>query len=380
MDSSGSVTILHSFDGTTTGSVPASALIESTDGYFYGTTQSGGSSSGGVAFRMDGDGNVTVLRSFDSSTGTALSGDLLEGSDGYFYGTARTGGTQGNGTAFRMDASGGVTVLHSFDAATTGDYPYAGLVEASDGLFYGTTTYGGSLGYGTVFSMSAAGSVTVLHSFDVSATGAYSIASVIQAADGFIYGVTNYGGTDVGGTAFRIDDGGAGAGGLTDLTSAEIWLGLKNSDDVGTRFDLLAEVLHNGDVVGSGQLDDVSGGSSGFNNANLHTIGLTLPSPVNLSSGDTLSLRLSVRVAATGHQSGTARLWFNDDAANSRLGVEIDGTPESYYLVGTSSPSSFALSPGAPGEGPKRKVDVSVNRAVDGNPFEPFGTWTVVIP
>lgn len=159
---------------------------------------------------------------------------------------------------------------------------------------------------------------------------------------------------------------------LTALGPASIWLGLKNSDDVGTKLDLLAEVLKNGSVVGSGQLNAVAGGSSGFNNAILRTINLALPSSVSISPGDTLSIRLSARIAVdvTGHRSGTARLWFNDDAANSRVSASSDGVAGTYFLL-----DGFALSADV-GTGPRKAVDVFVDRAVGGNPFKPFGTWS----
>lgn len=160
---------------------------------------------------------------------------------------------------------------------------------------------------------------------------------------------------------------------LTALSSAQVWVGLKNSDDVGTKFDLLAEVLKNGTLVGSGQLNDVPGGSSGFNNAVLDTISLALSGPVDFCTGDVLSVRLSVRVAASsGHVSGTARLWFNDAAANSRFGATVGGSANSFFLR-----DGFALGTTA-GSGPKRTIDVSVNRNVGGNPFKPFGTWSVL--
>jgi hypothetical protein len=157
---------------------------------------------------------------------------------------------------------------------------------------------------------------------------------------------------------------------LTALGPAQIWIGLKNSDDVGTKFDLLAEVLKNGTVVGSGQVNSVSGGSSGFNNAVLDTINMALSGAVPINPGDTLSLRLSVRVASTGHRSGTARLWFNDAAANSRFSATIAGAPNSYFLRSGSTLTATA------GSGPKSTIDVFVDRAVGGNPFKPFGTWS----
>jgi hypothetical protein len=161
------------------------------------------------------------------------------------------------------------------------------------------------------------------------------------------------------------------SGQLTALGDANVWIGLKNSDDVGTKFDLLAEVFKNGAPLASGQIDDVPGGSSGFNNAHLRTISLVLADAESVCPGDTLSFRLSVRIAASsGHVSGTARLWYNDSAANSRLSATVNGATNNYFLL-----NGFVLNTSA-GSGPKLKSDVLVNRNVGGNPFKPFGTWT----
>ena len=84
-----------------------------------------------------------------------------------------------------------------------------------------------------------------------------------------------------------------------------------------------------------------------------------------------MSFKLSVRVAATsGHTSGTARLWFNDAAANSRFSATVGGVTTDYFLL-----DGFVLTTVA-GPGPKKTSDVLVNRNVGGNPFKPFGTWT----
>jgi hypothetical protein len=154
------------------------------------------------------------------------------------------------------------------------------------------------------------------------------------------------------------------------LGNANVWVGLKNSDDVGVKFDFLAEVLNNGVVVASTQVNDQSGGGSGFNNAILRTIGLTLSSSQGFCTGDTLSFRLSVRVAASStHVSGTARLWYNDAAANSRFNATVNGVPTDYFL------RDLFLLDTTTGPG-KKTSDVLVNRNVAGNPFKPFGTWT----
>ena len=161
---------------------------------------------------------------------------------------------------------------------------------------------------------------------------------------------------------------------LTALAPAQAWIGLKNSDDVGTKFDVLAEVFKDGDLVGSGQVNSVSGGSSGFNNAILRTIPLALSSSANCCGG-TFSIRLSVRIAAdSGHRSGTARLWFNDAQANSGFGATIGGAANSYYLRDLLQLGTVV------GSGPKKTSDVKVDRAVGGNPFKPFGTWSITLP
>ena len=158
-------------------------------------------------------------------------------------------------------------------------------------------------------------------------------------------------------------------GRVTALGPAMIWVGLRNSDDVGTRFDLMAEVLRNSLVVGSAQVENVPGGGSGFGGAILNTIPLTLAAPLVLSPGDTLGIRLSVRVATAGHRSGTARLWFSE-AATSRFAISDGAASVSFYLL-----DAFSLGT-SPGPAPKKTIDVFVDRAAGGNPFKPFGTWS----
>jgi hypothetical protein len=156
---------------------------------------------------------------------------------------------------------------------------------------------------------------------------------------------------------------------LTALAPAQVWVGLKNSDDVGTHFDLLAEVYVNGNLVSSGQLNGVHGGSSGFNNARLNTIPFNAFSPVSVPAGSMISFKLSVRNACSGpsHNSGTARLWFNDSAANSQFGATIASTNNTYFLG-----DGFNLLT-AVGPGPKKTIDVAAGARC--SPFKPFGTW-----
>ncbi len=123
---------------------------------------------------------------------------------------------------------------------------------------------------------------------------------------------------------------------LTTLGPAIIRVGLRNSDDVGARLDLKAEVFLGEVMIGDGELDNVTGGNSGFGNAVLKSIALQLPAPVDASLGPSLSMRLSVRITCTGrgHASGTPRLWFNDAQADSRFSATIGGVRQDYFLLG----------------------------------------------
>ena len=161
---------------------------------------------------------------------------------------------------------------------------------------------------------------------------------------------------------------------FTEMGPANFWLGLKTSDDIGTKFDLLAEILKNGVVVASGQLNGVPGGGSGFNNAILRSVSMAQSQPIDYGPADTLGVRLSVRIAegVSGHRSGTARLWFDDAAADGTFAAVVNGVARTFHLR-----HGFVLDAAA-GSGPKKTLDVRVDKAVGGNPFRPFGTWTIV--
>jgi uncharacterized repeat protein (TIGR03803 family) len=215
-EAAASYDILHSF-AYSDGYGPFAGLIQATDGNFYGTTSGGGAIGYGTAFKMDASGNLATLHSFAFSDGANPYAGLIQATDGNFYGTIAYGGTSGNGsgygTAFKMDASGNLTTLHSF-AYSDGTNPFAGLIQATDGNFYGTALYGGASDYGTAFKMDASGNLTTLHSFAYS-DGAYPRGGLIQATDGNFYGTTAIGGASDNGTAFKMD----ASGNLTTLHS-----------------------------------------------------------------------------------------------------------------------------------------------------------------
>ncbi|MGO8671214.1 MAG: choice-of-anchor tandem repeat GloVer-containing protein [Capsulimonadaceae bacterium] len=217
MSPSGAMTILHSFsDGSVAndGETPYAGLIQGSDGNFYGTTYFGGSTSYGVAFKMTPSGAVTILHSFHdgsvSSDGEGPYGGLIQGSDGDFYGTTYYGGSANDGTVFKMTGSGAMTILHSFgdgSVASDGENPNAGLILGSDGNYYGTTHFGGSAAVGAAFKMTPAGVVTILHSFGdgtVANDGTWPLAGLIEGTNGSFYGTTYQGGSDDMGAVFEL--------------------------------------------------------------------------------------------------------------------------------------------------------------------------------
>jgi uncharacterized repeat protein (TIGR03803 family) len=212
LDSSGNYSILHEFDGGDGGKNPPGPLVLAGDGNLYGITSFGGSSGGGIIFKLTPSGNFTVLYTFDGgSEGGYFPKALIQASDGNFYGTTCCGEITGarDGTVFKITPSGDFTVLHSFDGGSGGDSPGV-LIQGSDGNFYGTTAYGGSIGNGTVFKLTPSGDFTVLHSFS-SISGGYVPSSLVQGSDGSFYGTTTYGSEGISyqdGTVFKLDSSG----------------------------------------------------------------------------------------------------------------------------------------------------------------------------
>jgi uncharacterized repeat protein (TIGR03803 family) len=143
-------TVLYSFGSGSDGNNPNAALIQGSDGNFYGTTVNGGANNQGTVFKVTPAGIETVLYSFAGGSDAANPARaLLQGSDGNFYGTAAGGGAQG--TVFKVTPAGIETVLHSFAGGSDGAIPVTVLIQGSDGNFYGTTADGGANGFGTVF-------------------------------------------------------------------------------------------------------------------------------------------------------------------------------------------------------------------------------------
>jgi uncharacterized repeat protein (TIGR03803 family) len=201
---SGGFSVLHDFaykDGTY-----PNLPTQGTDGNFYGTTVFGGSKNLGVVYKMTTAGKVTVLHNFTGypSDGTYPKGILVQGSDGNFYGTTYQGGSNNQGSIFKITPAGVLTIIHNFIykfPSFDGQLPQAGLALGPDGNFYGTTGGGGTKGYGTLFKVTPAGTETILHNFcDPTCTSIYPATPMTLHTDGKFYGNTN--GNSLGGSVF----------------------------------------------------------------------------------------------------------------------------------------------------------------------------------
>lgn len=164
----GSEFLLHSFvGGTTDGANPDSGLIQASDGNLYGVTYEGGESCCGVLFKVTPAGAETVLHFFagGSTDGLAPVGRLIQASDGNLYGVTDEGGPNDDGVVFKITPGGTESVLYSFGGGTTdGANPVGGVIQGSDGNFYGMTRLGGASGYGVLYRITPGGTEFVLHS------------------------------------------------------------------------------------------------------------------------------------------------------------------------------------------------------------------------
>jgi len=230
----GTLTTLLSLDGTD-GSYPyGTPMVQAPNGDFYGTMQAGGANevacSGGCGtfFRLTSGGTLATLYSFCSQTnctdGSTPLTTLIQAANGDFYGTTSGGGANcvvdgGCGTVFKITPSGTLTTLYSFCSQTNctdGAYPFYGMIQATNGDFYGTTIEGGANGDGTVFKITPAGTFTTLYSFCAQSgcTDGNSPKQLMQASNGDIYGATHFGGTSASctngcGTLFKMTLSGA---------------------------------------------------------------------------------------------------------------------------------------------------------------------------
>jgi uncharacterized repeat protein (TIGR03803 family) len=220
----GKLTVLYNFCSETAcgdGAYPYGGLVQGSGGNFYGTTSFGGANNGGTVFEVTSEGALTTLYNFcaqtDCNDGYVPSAALIQGSNGNFYGTTQDGGANGGGTVFEITPAGVLTTLYSFceqTACTDGENPWAPVLQTSSGNLYGTTSEGGGYKAGEAFVITSAGKFAVLRGFNRIQSGANPYAGLVLASNGDFYGVTSEGGPSAqfnpaGGTFFQLTTGGA---------------------------------------------------------------------------------------------------------------------------------------------------------------------------
>jgi uncharacterized repeat protein (TIGR03803 family) len=232
----GALTTLYNFcarPNCTDGNGPIAGLTQGADGNLYGMTNTGGvgECNGGqigcgTVFRITRGGKLTTLYRFCSQTncadGSNPIGGLTQASDGNFYGTTTTGGanctaTGGCGTVFKITSAGTLATLYNFCSQPNcidGSLPSGGMVQATDGNLYGTTSTGGTsncdLTCGTIFEITPTGELTTLYSFCTQVgcpDGKVPLGGLLQSTNGVFYGTTNEGGPGGGGTVFSLATG-----------------------------------------------------------------------------------------------------------------------------------------------------------------------------
>ncbi|MGD0569471.1 MAG: choice-of-anchor tandem repeat GloVer-containing protein [Candidatus Sulfotelmatobacter sp.] len=211
--SGSSETVVHNFAGGSDGANPEGGLIRDAQGYFFGTTTAGGASGAGTVFAVSAAGKEVVLYTFaGGADGSNPQAGLILDASGNLYGTTSAGGANGNGTVFKLShptkgSKWTETILYSFGTGSDGAVPLAAVKFDKAGNLYGTTSAGGSYGYGTIFQLTPAGSSwteTILHDFQDADDGAVPYGGLIADKSGNFYGSATEGGTGGGGTIFEL--------------------------------------------------------------------------------------------------------------------------------------------------------------------------------
>ncbi len=286
--SGGDLRVLYSFcakpvrGACTDGASAIWAPVLASDGNLYGVTTAGGSNAGdyngdddpgsGTIYKLTLGGKLTTLYTFCRSTpcidGQGPTG-LIQASDGNFYGTTTTGGRFKEGAIFKVTPSGRFTVLYSFCSlanCTDGERPYFPPIQGIDGNFYGTTDSGGAMGAGLVYELTPSGTYQVLYSFCNYGSGSCPDGSIptniVQDANGNLFGTTTFGGSNNYGTVFEI-------------TSAKQYIVLQ-SFDFNHQNPLAGLILANdGNLYGVNQGDEF--GRNGGNIVAINPAGVVTP-------------------------------------------------------------------------------------------------------
>jgi uncharacterized repeat protein (TIGR03803 family) len=297
-------------------------LIQASNGDFYGTTTFGGAGGVGTVFRITPGGKLTTLYSFCSQSnctdGEYPEAGLVQATNGNFYGTTYGGGgANGRGTVFKITPGGTLTTLYSFcpqSGCPDGGSPQAGLIQATNGSFYGTTFAGGAHDLGTVFKITPGGNLTTLYSFcsvgypDCADGDLPRFGALVQATNGDLYGTAPSGGAQIYyGTIFKITPGGT----LTTLYSFCPQSGCPDGDD--PRGTLVQDT--NGNLYGT----TFAGGANGFGTVFSLSVGLGPFVETQTTSG---KIGAAVKILGTNLTGATS--------------VTFNGTTATFHVVSSS--------------------------------------------
>jgi uncharacterized repeat protein (TIGR03803 family) len=205
----GTETAVYSFSGDPDGAQPNGHLILDSAGNLYGTTTYGGAENRGTVFEISPSGSETVLHAFEAESGQdgafPLGGVVMD-ANGNLYGATSEGGPKFLGAIYKIAPGGAETVLYTFNGNQDGYAPSESLVMDGAGNLYGTTTYGGGQGAGTVFKITPDGALTTLYRFR--GNGGYGDGEepdgLIMDASGNLYGITRNGGGFGRGMVFEV--------------------------------------------------------------------------------------------------------------------------------------------------------------------------------
>jgi uncharacterized repeat protein (TIGR03803 family) len=214
-----SETVLYTFTGTPDGSAPYSALVKDKSGNLYGVTAAGGANRQGTVYEISpasgGGWTETILHSFASngSDGYSPGSGLTLDAAGNLYGTTIFGGTNVFGTVYKLSPSTNgtwtETILFNFTGGNDGGSPqYGSLIFDGKGNIYGTTQNGGAAGYGVAFELSPSSNgswtETILHAFAENATDGGYPNAVLFDKEGNLYGTASQGGSLGRGVIFEL--------------------------------------------------------------------------------------------------------------------------------------------------------------------------------
>jgi len=331
----GTLTTLYSFcaqSGCADGKEPL-GLTQGTDGNFYGTTFAGGANGNyGTIFKLTPEGTLTTLYSFCAQSG-CIDGyyplAIIQGTDGNFYGTTTEDeANRQYGTVFKLTLQGALTTLYSFctqNYCTDGDNP-GGLIQGTDGNFYGMTGFGGANENGSVFKITPEGALTTLYSFCSligCRDGERPGGRITQGTDGNFYGTTYYGGTDGVGIVFSLALRGAP---VASISPARLAFGSWANDNTSAAENVM--------LTNTGTTPLSFFGVT-FTGANAGDFAQTDTCSTSVDPGMSCYIQVTFTPSTLGAE--TATLNFNDNAANSPQTVALSGTGSAPVLLGPAS-------------------------------------------